>query len=413
MYPPPYPTYSPILYPPPSSPPQSSDYGSIFQSFHSLAKYAQPKPPPVQPTGLKTPPPKEPRPRPPWKPEFREFFPGSTSGVNTGDKEKEKASDRTINLMAQNDSTSEEESSTDFSEETSEEDHIVNLSAIAMVNPADEESDEGHLTEDKDNRQPRQTAPSIPQPDLSSSKSGNFYFIFDDIDPDKYRQRLNDFGAWVDTRMTILGMAFTQVHTEFITRMIGNLREWMNGFSQYEKMGLVNGTSEYFLGLIHKEFLGDITIIQKRNSQEYYEMKCCSLNRRDLKTHYKRIISKYYSLGGNTNPPLKHVFMASLPEELQPETENDEHVQADAEAFPETQSHSLKGLGDLDILEGMGTGNPLTERGTRILCLETYLIIKLYFQTFSSLSSPNPPPTTTAPSSIQSSPEDSLAAPSP
>ncbi|MED6202524.1 hypothetical protein PIB30_106487 [Stylosanthes scabra] len=101
--------------------------------------------------------------------------------------------------------------------------------------------------------------------------------------------------------------------------MTRNLREWMNGFSEYERMGLVNGTSENFLGLIHKEFLGDITIIQKRNSQEYYEMKCCSLNRRDLKIHYKRMINKYYSLGGNTNPPLKHVFVASLPDELQPE----------------------------------------------------------------------------------------------
>ncbi|MED6129628.1 hypothetical protein PIB30_109760, partial [Stylosanthes scabra] len=64
LYPPPYPTYTPNLYPQPSSPPQSPDYGSIFQSFHSLAKYAQPKtpiPPPVQPTGFK---PKEPKPRP-------------------------------------------------------------------------------------------------------------------------------------------------------------------------------------------------------------------------------------------------------------------------------------------------------------------------------------------------------------
>ncbi|MED6190875.1 hypothetical protein PIB30_110280, partial [Stylosanthes scabra] len=49
LYPPSYPAYTPNLYPP------SSGYGSIFQSFHSLAKYAQPKtpiPPPVQPTGF-------------------------------------------------------------------------------------------------------------------------------------------------------------------------------------------------------------------------------------------------------------------------------------------------------------------------------------------------------------------------
>ncbi|MED6124050.1 hypothetical protein PIB30_055316 [Stylosanthes scabra] len=205
---------------------------------------------------------------------------------------KKKRLDRTINFMAQNDSTSEEDSSADYSEETSEEDHIADVSAIAMVNPAGEDSDEGHVTDDEDHRQPRQTTPSLPPPDSSSSKSENFYFTFDDIDPDKYRQMLNDFGAWIDTRMTIPGMTLPQVHTEFITRMTGNLREWMNGFSEYERMGLVNGTSENFLGLIHK---------------------------RDLKIHYKRMMNKYYSLGGNTNPPLKHVFVASLPDELQPE----------------------------------------------------------------------------------------------
>ncbi|MED6177321.1 hypothetical protein PIB30_097153, partial [Stylosanthes scabra] len=226
IYPPPYPTYSPILHPPLSSPSQSSDYGSIFQSFHSLATYAQPRtsiPSPIQPTGFK---PKEPRPRPrpPWKPEFREFFPGDPSGIDKGEK-GEKTSDRTINFMAQNDSTSEEESSTDFSEETSEEDHIADISAIAMVNPADEESDEGRVTDDEDHRQPRQNAPSLSQLDSSSSKSGNFCFTFDDIDPDKYKQRLNDFSAWIDTRMTVPGMTLSQVQTEFITRMTGNLRE--------------------------------------------------------------------------------------------------------------------------------------------------------------------------------------------
>ncbi|MED6124377.1 hypothetical protein PIB30_058404 [Stylosanthes scabra] len=113
-----------------------------------------------------------------------ELFPGNISGVDKEDnQEKEKSSNKIINLIAQNDSTSEE-------------DNIAYLSAIAMVNPANEESDdEGHLTEEEDNRQPHQTAPSLPQPDLSSSKSGNFYFTIDDIDPDKYRQKLNDFGA--------------------------------------------------------------------------------------------------------------------------------------------------------------------------------------------------------------------------
>ncbi|MED6209195.1 hypothetical protein PIB30_052402 [Stylosanthes scabra] len=127
--------------------PGSEGQSSFRQSsFRRISKYAQPKapiPPPVQPTGFK---PKEPRPRPrtPWKPEFREFFPGDSSGTDKGEKE-EKSSDRTINFMAQNDSTSEEDSSTEYSEETSEEDHIADISAIAMVNPAGEDSDEDEL----------------------------------------------------------------------------------------------------------------------------------------------------------------------------------------------------------------------------------------------------------------------------
>ncbi|QHN96127.1 polyprotein [Arachis hypogaea] len=41
--------------------------------------------------------------------------------------------------------------------------------------------------------------------------------------------------------------------------------------------------------------------------------------KKDLEKHYKKMAAKYYPLGGNNNPPLKQVFIASLPDELQPE----------------------------------------------------------------------------------------------
>ncbi|MED6172404.1 hypothetical protein PIB30_049744 [Stylosanthes scabra] len=88
MYPPPYPTYSPILFPPSpqnSPPDRSPDYESIFKSNYQLARKFQPKntPPPVQPTGFQPKAPQGPRPRPPWKSGefFREEFPGQTSGI--------------------------------------------------------------------------------------------------------------------------------------------------------------------------------------------------------------------------------------------------------------------------------------------------------------------------------------------
>ncbi|MED6172405.1 hypothetical protein PIB30_049745 [Stylosanthes scabra] len=162
-----------------------------------------------------------------------------------------------------------------------------------MVNPT---NDSGCDIDEEGERQPPPPPSAPAQTGLTQSKSGNYYFTFDDLPPHKYRDRLNDFGAWIDTRMTESGMTLPQVIAEFITRMIGNLREWMSGYSEYEKLQLINGSAAQFLGVLHQEFLGDITIIQKRNSQEYFEMRCCSLNRKDLETYYNKMAKKYYSL---------------------------------------------------------------------------------------------------------------------
>ena len=48
-------------------------------------------------------------------------------------------------------------------------------------------------------------------------------------------------------------------------------------------------------------------------------MKCCSLKRHLLESHYKRMSILFYKLNGFNEPSLKHVFIASLPSELQPD----------------------------------------------------------------------------------------------
>ena len=48
-------------------------------------------------------------------------------------------------------------------------------------------------------------------------------------------------------------------------------------------------------------------------------MKCCSLNAKDLDFHYKPMSLLFYKLNGFNEPTLKHAFLASLPEELQPD----------------------------------------------------------------------------------------------
>ncbi|XP_015932633.1 uncharacterized protein LOC107458932 [Arachis duranensis] len=263
------------------------------------------------------------KPHPPWKP--RNFF--REKNVPTKDKgikEGSPAPGRSINIIsldnqAHSTKTNEEseEETTETSEGTdnwSEEDYKADLLAIIMVNHVEEEEEE--ITSERD--EPTASS-SRTQTGSFEVKTSNKWFTFDDIPPARYRERLNEFSAWIETTMANPNLTSSQVLADFINRMTGNLREWVNNLSEYERLQLINGTSSQFLGIIHQEFLGDITIIQKRNSQEYFELKCCSLNRIDLKKYYKKMAAKYYPLGGNNNPPLKQVFIASLPNELQPE----------------------------------------------------------------------------------------------
>ncbi|KAH9686124.1 hypothetical protein KPL70_014244 [Citrus sinensis] len=73
------------------------------------------------------------------------------------------------------------------------------------------------------------------------------------------------------------------------------------------------------LAVIHDQFLGDPSVVFEATRRDYLNMKCCSLNAKDLDFHYKRMSLLFYKLNGFNEPTLKHVFLASLPDELQPD----------------------------------------------------------------------------------------------
>ncbi|KAH9780668.1 hypothetical protein KPL71_008167 [Citrus sinensis] len=73
------------------------------------------------------------------------------------------------------------------------------------------------------------------------------------------------------------------------------------------------------LTVIHDQFLGDPSAVFEAARRDYLNMKCCSLNAKDLDFHYKRMSLLFYKLNGFNEPTLKHVFLTSLPEELQPD----------------------------------------------------------------------------------------------
>ncbi|QHO43695.1 polyprotein [Arachis hypogaea] len=140
-----------------------------------------------------------------------------------------------------------------------EEDYEADLSAIAMVNPVEEEEEE--IASERDE-------PTVlvnpPQTGSSEVNTSNKWFTFDDIPPSRYRKRLNEFGTWIETNMANPNLSSRQVLADFINRMTDNLREWVNNLSEYERLQLINSTSPQFLGMLHQKFLKDITIIQKK-----------------------------------------------------------------------------------------------------------------------------------------------------
>ncbi|KAH9724588.1 hypothetical protein KPL70_007541 [Citrus sinensis] len=73
------------------------------------------------------------------------------------------------------------------------------------------------------------------------------------------------------------------------------------------------------LAVLHDQFLGDPSAVFEAARRDYLNMKCCSLNAKDLDFHYKRMSLLFYKLNGFNEPTLKHVFRASLPDELQPD----------------------------------------------------------------------------------------------
>ncbi|KAH9769372.1 hypothetical protein KPL71_011974 [Citrus sinensis] len=149
---------------------------------------------------------------------------------------------------------------------------------------------------------PESSATNHPPPaqtNPSSQKSSNGpWFTFDDLPSHKWRDRLNEMSAWIDLQMLRTGATTQSVLREFATRFTEVLSA---------------------LAVLHDQFLGDPSAVFEAARRDYLNMKCCSLNAKDLDFHYKRMSLLFYKLNGFNEPTLKHVFLASLPDELQPD----------------------------------------------------------------------------------------------
>ena len=106
---------------------------------------------------------------------------------------------------------------------------------------------------------------------------------------------------------------------EFSSRFTGSLRDWFESLGPYRKLQVIQAQISEVLGVIYEQFLGEATTANEHTRREFYLMKCCSFHIKDLDFHYKRMSTMYYKLNGFNDPSLKHVFLASVPKEIQSE----------------------------------------------------------------------------------------------
>ncbi|KAH9657947.1 hypothetical protein KPL70_023285 [Citrus sinensis] len=216
-----------------------------------------------------------------------------------------------------------------FSSDESQQ-HLTDISRLLMADHAES------TTTDPPPREPSQTYVDIPS-DVEGENEGDNsnppprirtkvapgagpWFTFDDLPPARWRERLQELSAWLDLQMVKPDAKLSTVLKEFVSRFTGSLRDWFDSLGQYRQLlYLQHPTVSAALMDIHSQFLGEPAAIFATARKEYLQMRCCSMQRSDLHYHFKRMSALFHKIGGINDHTLKHVFLSSLPEELQPE----------------------------------------------------------------------------------------------
>ncbi|KAH9671163.1 hypothetical protein KPL70_017250 [Citrus sinensis] len=216
-----------------------------------------------------------------------------------------------------------------FSSDESQQ-HLTDISRLLMADHAES------TTTDPPPREPGQPYVDIPS-DVEGENEGDNsnppprirtkvapgvgpWFTFDDLPPARWRERLQELSAWLDLQMVKPDAELSTVLKEFVSRFTGSLRDWFDSLGQYRQLlYLQHPTVSAALMDIHSQFLGEPAAIFATARKEYLQMRCCSMQRSDLHYHFKRMSALFHKIGGINDHTLKHVFLSSLPEELQPE----------------------------------------------------------------------------------------------
>ncbi|KAK0574989.1 hypothetical protein LWI29_032165 [Acer saccharum] len=146
------------------------------------------------------------------------------------------------------------------------------------------------------------------------------WFTLDDTSPGSWGTRVSEMSAWLDLQLAKSEQNLESILREFVSRFTGSLRDWYQALGEYRQLQFVRvPLASQAMGYIFREFLGDPDHIYRQARQEFFDIRCCSLKRKDIMFHYKRMSQRYYTLGGINDHSLKQVYVNSLPDDLQDE----------------------------------------------------------------------------------------------
>ncbi|KAK0585709.1 hypothetical protein LWI29_032859 [Acer saccharum] len=168
-------------------------------------------------------------------------------------------------------------------------------------------------------------APFVEEPDHVPGRppakpTNGPWFTLDDTSPGSWRTRVSEMSAWLDLQLAKFEQNLESILREFVSRFTGSLRDWFQALGEYRQLQFVRvPLASQAMGYIFREFLGNPDHIYKQARQEFFDMRCCSLKRKDIIFHYKRMSQRYHTLGGINDHSLKQVYVNSLPDDLQDE----------------------------------------------------------------------------------------------
>ncbi|KAL5548784.1 hypothetical protein UlMin_004015 [Ulmus minor] len=172
---------------------------------------------------------------------------------------------------------------------------------------------------DNDDEEMSTTPPSREAPPVPTGKFQTF--TLDDLPPSKWRTRFQEFRAWTLLEAQKPRAQPRTILLQFVSRFTGILQDWWINLGEYRQIQFLQIASvELALDHIYAELCGQEAQVTERLRAEFFKMKCCSMQRKDLEKHYREMTKRFYLIGGVDDPNLKQAFLSSIPNILGEET---------------------------------------------------------------------------------------------